>query len=200
MMTDPSKEPNAGAPAETSIAPWISEAIEKRHICTLRNGQHVLLEYNHETVFPVRVCDLVGNTVAVVNGNGILNPFMGKGDCDVVGVHNVELNIGVDHPANDERLKNREGKLKWDLLPWEPLEECVRVMQSAITVNGYAPHSWKEVPNGELEYKRACGRHLAAIMCGKDTDAKSGLPHLAHLVCSALIALWHRNNKVTESK
>lgn len=100
-----------------------------------------------------------------------------------------------------EKLKNREGKRQWDFLPWETLEECVKVMESGVRDNGYEPHSWKLVPNGELEYKRAALRHTTAIMNNEWLDPKSGLPHAAHAACCWLICMWHRkNNEVKKNE
>lgn len=47
-----------------------------------------------------------------------------------------------------------------------------------------------------MRFLGSCTRHLAAFIRGEDTDAESGLSHLAHLVFDALMLLDWLERKV----
>jgi hypothetical protein len=84
--------------------------------------------------------------------------------------------------------KDDGGKLRWSLLPWLELEAVVAVLEYG--ARKYAPGNWRNVANGYERYREAIGRHHAAVMKGEAIDPESGLPHLAHLACNCLFALF----------
>ena len=86
--------------------------------------------------------------------------------------------------ANDG-LKDDDGKLLWDLLPFGAVEAIVRVMTHG--ARKYAPGNWRDVE--PHRYFAALMRHLAAVREGEDIDPDSGLPHLAHVATNALFLL-----------
>ena len=53
----------------------------------------------------------------------------------------------------------------------------------------YAPGNWLKVSEPHERYTNAALRHLVARIEGEVRDPESGLPHLAHAVCSLLFAL-----------
>ena len=79
-------------------------------------------------------------------------------------------------------------KLRWDLLPWEPTEEVVKVL--TFGAKKYAPNNWKYVPGRRWRYIGAAYRHLKAWICGEKLDVETGLHHLAHAACCLLFLLW----------
>ena len=53
----------------------------------------------------------------------------------------------------------------------------------------YSRDGWRTVPNAVERYKAAYARHVAHWVLGEESDAESGLPHLAHAAC-CLMFLW----------
>lgn len=91
---------------------------------------------------------------------------------------------------NMESRKNdfKDGKLRWDLLPLDLIEKIVEVYHFGSLK--YAPHSWKDLENGEERYRAALMRHLTAHFKGELRDEESGLLHAAHMAWNA-IAMLH---------
>lgn len=87
-----------------------------------------------------------------------------------------------------EGLKYDNGKLRWDLLPIETVEEIVKVL--TMGANKYAANNWQLVENGSERYYAALLRHLAEWRKGSKIDQESGLNHLAHVLCNGVFLLW----------
>ncbi len=86
--------------------------------------------------------------------------------------------VGAKHDAE---------KLRYDLLPWEALDEVVDVL--TFGARKYAPENWRLVPEPRRRYVAAALRHITASMRGEKFDEQSKLSHLAHAVCSLMFAL-----------
>lgn len=86
--------------------------------------------------------------------------------------------------------KHDAAKPRASLLPPNSLDTIIAVMEYGATK--YGAHNWR----GGMEYSRAWDaafRHMWAWWRGEDTDAESGLPHLAHAVCSLMFIIdWSR--------
>lgn len=80
-----------------------------------------------------------------------------------------------------------DGKDRWDLLPFRPLRECVRVLTYG--ARKYSEDSWKRVPDAKARYFSALCRHLFSYRCGEKLDPESGVHHLAHCAINALFVL-----------
>ncbi len=77
--------------------------------------------------------------------------------------------------------KHDNGKPRLDLIPGEVLWQLGQVLEHG--ARKYEDNNWMR----GAEYGRYYGaamRHLAAWSGGQDTDPDSGLPHLAHALCS----------------
>jgi hypothetical protein len=107
-------------------------------------------------------------------------------DIDIEGAEHATPELEGWQPAQVEGQKHDEGKLDWTLLPPEALEEVVKVLQHGAVK--YGRDNWQRVPDGRRRYIAAAHRHLHAVSLGELTDPESGLPHLAHAVCSLLFA------------
>lgn len=83
--------------------------------------------------------------------------------------------------------KADEGKNRWDLLPWKPVEWVVKILMYG--ANKYGENTWQKVDNAKERYFAATMRHLVAWRSGELLDAESHLPHLAHAVCSLVFLL-----------
>ena len=92
----------------------------------------------------------------------------------------------------DEGMKNDDGKLMWDLLPWDAVEKIVEIMTYG--AKKYAPNNWQKVKANR--YYAAMFRHLVAELKGEDCDQESGLLHLSHAACNILFLLWKKINEV----
>ena len=97
-------------------------------------------------------------------------------------------------------IKHDDGKLPWDLLPFEAVQEVVAILQFG--ARKYNAHNWRK----GMAYTRliaAAFRHLTAWamapMLGQDgTDPETGRSHLAHAACCILFLLSFEVNKMTQ--
>lgn len=89
-------------------------------------------------------------------------------------------------------VKADSGKLQWSLLPFEELEDVVRVLM--LGAKKYTPDNWKKCDN-VTRYKDALMRHVISYVSGDITDEESGLSHLAHAVCNCLFLMYFNNTK-----
>ena len=94
--------------------------------------------------------------------------------------------------------KNDKGKLQWSLMPFEQLEDVVRVLENGAAK--YSRDNWKKCDNFD-RYKDALMRHVTAYIKGeKDDNGEDGdgLPHLAHAICNCLFLMY--NDSVTQEQ
>lgn len=90
----------------------------------------------------------------------------------------------------DEGKKFDDGKLRYDLLPYDIIDELVADLTYG--AKKYAPDNWKQVP--KWKYKAALGRHFSEYMKGHHHDKESGLPHLVMVMCNAMFIRWLDKN------
>lgn len=91
-----------------------------------------------------------------------------------------------------EGKKYDSDKPKWDLLPYDSLEEIVKVF--TMGAEKYGSFNWQLLDDPEGRYFAACMRHLSAWKCGELNDSESGLSHLAHAATNLLILNWFKLN------
>jgi hypothetical protein len=88
-------------------------------------------------------------------------------------------------------LKFDSGKLDWSLLPWDTLEEIIKVLQFG--AGKYSPWNWAE--GDGFKYNRLFNssmRHFIAWFWRReDKDPETGLSHIAHLGCNVLFLLHY---------
>lgn len=84
-----------------------------------------------------------------------------------------------------------DGKLRWDLLPLDLIEELVKVYDYG--AKKYYPESWKEIPDGYQRLKAAALRHLVAFEKGETNDPESGLSHLICASWNLLTCYYYAN-------
>lgn len=87
---------------------------------------------------------------------------------------------------------------RFDLLPWEALEEVARVY--AFGAEKYADHNWARGYRWSLSLG-ALLRHVARWASGESRDPESGLHHLAHAMfhCLTLIT-YQTHNRGTDDR
>jgi hypothetical protein len=86
-----------------------------------------------------------------------------------------------------EGKKYDQAKMRYDLVPFRGLDDVVRVLTYG--AQKYSPENWRKVERAEERYPAAALRHISAYLQGEGFDPESGLPHLAHAVCSLLFVL-----------
>lgn len=86
------------------------------------------------------------------------------------------------------------GKANWSLMPFEALEEVVKVLEFGSVK--YAAHNWRLGRGlGTLRVLNSALRHLFSYIGGERTDPESGLSHLAHATCNLLFAIYYDKYK-----
>lgn len=88
-----------------------------------------------------------------------------------------------------EAVRHDQGKTDWSLLPIKAIELVLQVLMFG--AKKYGRDNWKS----GFHYRRcynSCQRHLAAWIELEDNDKESGLPHLAHAVCSLLFLITYQ--------
>ena len=87
--------------------------------------------------------------------------------------------------------KHDGGKTDWSLLPWDAVEEIIKVLQFG--AGKYSPWNWAE--NGGFKFNRLFNssmRHFVAWFWRReDLDPETGLSHMAHLGCNVLFLLHY---------
>lgn len=84
-------------------------------------------------------------------------------------------------------IKADAGKTQWSLLPFDELEDVVKVLEMG--AKKYSKDNWKKCDNTE-RYKDALMRHTIAYVKGDKVDSESGLSHLAHAMCNCLFLMY----------
>ncbi len=93
---------------------------------------------------------------------------------------------GGQAKTTEEGVKYDSGKARWDLLPFDALDEVAEVLRYG--ANKYAARNWEK----GMAWSRLLGaalRHLGAWALGNDVDEESEMPHLAHAACCVLMLL-----------
>lgn len=94
--------------------------------------------------------------------------------------------------------KQDGGKLEWNLLPTESLQEVIKVMMYGNTK--YEKDNWKKVGNPYSRYWNAAQRHLWAAKDNIEELDESGLPHIAHAAASLLFLLHFIKTKPNDKQ
>jgi hypothetical protein len=84
-------------------------------------------------------------------------------------------------------VKADAGKPEFRLIPQVALLEVAKVM--TFGAKKYAPDNSRKVDNAHSRYLDAALRHINAHLIGQHKDPESDLSHLAHAVCSLMMAM-----------
>lgn len=89
-----------------------------------------------------------------------------------------------------EATKLDQGKANWSLMPFEAVEEILKVLEfGAVKYEG-----WNFAKGGGMKWSRIINsllRHTYAWIRGEDNDPESGLSHLAHMGCNIIFLLYY---------
>ncbi len=91
----------------------------------------------------------------------------------------------------DKGKKFDDGKLRWDLLPYDVIEDVVDILTYG--ANKYGDNNWQKVDTDR--YVAALWRHFAAWRTGEELDKESGKHHLAHALCNLMFINWQEKHK-----
>lgn len=83
-------------------------------------------------------------------------------------------------------IRYDEGKHRYDLVPWDAVDEIVRVLEFG--GGKYPERNW-ESGGPWSKYLAPAFRHLRSWAMGETNDPESGLNHLAHAACCLLFLL-----------
>jgi hypothetical protein len=102
--------------------------------------------------------------------------------------------------AREKGMKFDNGKLDYTLVPWDGMDEVVKVLEFG--AKKYARDNWKKVENADTRYLAAAFRHLIHHNNGEAADPETGISHLAHATCCMLflLALEKQNGADTRSE
>ena len=95
----------------------------------------------------------------------------------------------------------QDGKLRWDLLPLEEIEDIVK-LYTAGSIK-YGDNNWQGLENGYQRYKAAMLRHLLEYEKGTKIDEETKVNHLAAVAWNAIAMLYldkHGKGKVNDNK
>lgn len=80
-----------------------------------------------------------------------------------------------------------QGKTEFHLMPVQSLETINKVLMYG--AQKYGAENWRNVDNHEPRYYNAAMRHMQAWLNNEVIDPESGLPHLAHAICSLIFLI-----------
>ncbi len=95
-------------------------------------------------------------------------------------------------------VKKDKGKLQWSMLPFEQMEDVVKVLMNG--AEKYSRDNWQKCDDPN-RYVDALFRHIVAYQNGEKNDTGEGgdgLPHLAHAVCNCLFLMWFDSHRTKE--
>jgi hypothetical protein len=91
--------------------------------------------------------------------------------------------------ADEEGRKFDGGKLRYDLVPMDALDEVVKRFTHGAAK--YAPENWQAVEDAVNRYSAALMRHYSAYRQGERMDPEApGLSHIGAVAWNALVLVW----------
>ena len=112
----------------------------------------------------------------------------------MAGVRFVDRGIMQEHKAEPGK-KWDKGKLRYDLLPPDVLEQVVQILTDG--AEKYGDRNWEEGISWSRVFA-ASQRHQWAFWQGKETDEESGCNHLAHAIVNLMFLLRYYNKDMKE--
>lgn len=95
--------------------------------------------------------------------------------------------------TSTEGRKDDTGKLPWDLLPGDALEEIVKVLDFG--ARKYDRRNWESGMAWSRPFA-ALMRHMWAWWGGQDKDPETGISHLAHAGACILFLLSYEKRRI----
>lgn len=92
--------------------------------------------------------------------------------------------------------KYDKGKLRYDLIPPEVIEELAKILTHG--ANKYGPDNWKYLEDPENRYYAALMRHLQDWRKGNFIDEGSGESTLSHVMTNVAFLIYFEKQKTKE--
>ena len=88
-------------------------------------------------------------------------------------------------------VKDDEGKLRYDLIPYSSLDEVVKVITLGEEKYPEPEQNWfiTATPETLERYKAAVGRHYSKVMQGEELDSDMGTSHWANIATNCLFIM-----------
>jgi len=108
----------------------------------------------------------------------------------------------AEEPMKERASRHNTGKTQWFRLPFDCLEDVVKVMEmgsqkypdAEVDDTGRGKPNWSKDGTPYTEFAESCMRHLLAWRNGEDSDKESNLPHLAHMIAGALFLMYYQKH------
>lgn len=111
----------------------------------------------------------------------------------IPNAHKFMLTEEQERELKETAVKFDNDKVDWMILPYDALEEIIKVMEF-----GARKYARGNFASGEgLEYTRVLNslmRHILAFSRGEDLDPETGISHMAHAGCNVLFLLHYIKN------
>lgn len=103
--------------------------------------------------------------------------------------HNkINLQFSDMIPSKKGGIKYDDGKLRYDLIPPEVLEELAKIY--TFGANKYGDDNWKSLSNPDSRFYAALIRHIQEFRKGIMFDEESTFHHLSHALWNISALLW----------
>lgn len=90
-------------------------------------------------------------------------------------------------------VKYDVGKLRYDLIPAECLEELAAILSYGAAK--YGENNWQNLDNFDNRYYAALMRHLQEWRKGEQLDEESGKSHLSHALACVAFLVYNNTRK-----
>ena len=100
-------------------------------------------------------------------------------------------------PSAKMGMKDDSGKLRWDLVEFESLDELAGVLTYG--AQKYEEDNWKKVDNPQQCYFSALMRHVSAWKKGEVVD-EDGYSHMAHVMANAMFLMYFEEEERKKEK
>lgn len=124
---------------------------------------------------------------------GLYGPVADPLDEEMKMREQIMKEVGDKEVKKEERaVRHNEGKPRWALLPYEQLEEVVRVLEYGS--KEYGDFNWQK-PMNVTEIWESAHRHMVELHKGNLLDKGTGRAHAAHIITNMLFYLYHTKEK-----
>ena len=88
-------------------------------------------------------------------------------------------------------IKADKGKMRYDLVPFDALDEVAKVLTFGIRKYPSPEENWRvnSSPEDIKRYEAALLRHMSEHMQGRELDDETGLSHMAHIATNAMFII-----------
>lgn len=104
------------------------------------------------------------------------------------------MTVAIDGGGKKAALAGN--KLRLDLVPPQSVAAIAEVL--GFGARKYEAHNWMR----GLSWSQVVAgvkRHIASFEVGEETDAESGLPHLAHALCGLVFIHWYAHGPARDT-